>query len=262
MTTHNNQPFHLVNYSPWPLTGSIGALTMTSGLTMMFLNKNMYLMNLGMMINLLTMYQWWRDISREATYQGLHNSMVIKGMKISMILFIMSEIMFFVSFFWAFLHSSLAPTIEIGMKWPPSGIYTFDPTQIPLLNTMILLSSGMTVTWAHHSLIFNDYKQTKMGLYFTVMLGGLFTILQGYEYIEAKFTISDSVYGSCFFLATGFHGIHVIIGTLFLTVCLLRHNMNHFSKNHHYGFEAASWYWHFVDIVWLMLYIMIYWWGS
>nr|ARB50135.1 cytochrome c oxidase subunit III [Eteoneus sigillatus] len=262
MSTNNNQPFHLVNYSPWPLTGSIGAMTMTSGLTLMFINKQMYLLNLGMMINLMTMYQWWRDISRESTYQGLHNTLVVKGMKISMILFILSEIMFFISFFWAFFHSSLSPTIEVGMKWPPTGIYTFNPMQIPLLNTMILLSSGMTVTWAHHSLIFNNFKQTKMGLYLTVMLGILFTMLQAYEYIESKFTISDSIYGSCFFMATGFHGIHVIIGTTFLLVCLMRHLMNHFSKNHHYGFEAASWYWHFVDVVWLMLYIMIYWWGS
>nr|WRW11490.1 cytochrome c oxidase subunit III [Corythucha ciliata] len=260
--TISNHPYHLVNYSPWPITGSIGAMTLTSGFTMMFLNKNTYLLNLGVIIILLTMYQWWRDISREATYQGLHNSLVIKGMKISMILFIISEIMFFISFFWTFLHSSLSPTVEIGMMWPPKGIYTFDPIQIPLLNTMILLSSGMTVTWAHHSLIFNNYKQMKMGLYMTVVLGVLFTILQAYEYIESKFTISDSIYGSCFFMATGFHGIHVIIGTTFLMVCLLRHKLKHFSKIHHYGFEAASWYWHFVDVVWLMLYMMIYWWGS
>nr|YP_008854357.1 cytochrome c oxidase subunit III [Corythucha ciliata]AGM48381.1 cytochrome c oxidase subunit III [Corythucha ciliata] len=260
--TNSNHPYHLVNYSPWPITGSIGAMTLTSGFTMMFLNKNTYLLNLGVIIILLTMYQWWRDISREATYQGLHNSLVIKGMKISMILFIISEIMFFISFFWTFLHSSLSPTVEIGMMWPPKGIYTFDPIQIPLLNTMILLSSGMTVTWAHHSLIFNNYKQMKMGLYMTVVLGVLFTTLQAYEYIESKFTISDSIYGSCFFMATGFHGIHVIIGTTFLMVCLLRHKLKHFSKIHHYGFEAASWYWHFVDVVWLMLYMMIYWWGS
>nr|AFI23505.1 cytochrome c oxidase subunit III [Ammianus toi] len=262
MSMHNNHPYHLVNYSPWPLTGSIGALTMTSGLTLMFINKNMYLLNMGTLIILLTMYQWWRDISREATFQGLHNSVVIKGMKISMILFIVSEIMFFVSFFWAFLHSSLSPTVEIGMTWPPKSIFTFNPMQVPLLNTMILLSSGMTVTWAHHSLIFNNFSQTTMGLTMTVTLGLIFTAFQAYEYIEAKFTISDSVYGSCFFMATGFHGIHVIIGTTFLLVCLMRHSMKHFSKNHHYGFEASSWYWHFVDVVWLMLYIMIYWWGS
>nr|YP_009488384.1 cytochrome c oxidase subunit III [Trachypeplus jacobsoni]AWD31643.1 cytochrome c oxidase subunit III [Trachypeplus jacobsoni] len=262
MTSHNNHPYHLVNYSPWPLTGSIGAMTMTSGLCLMFINKEMYLVNLGSIITLLTMYQWWRDISRESTFQGLHNSLVIKGMKISMILFILSEVMFFVSFFWAFFHSSLSPTVEIGTMWPPKGILTFDPTQIPLLNTMILLSSGMTVTWAHHSLIFNDYKQTNLGLWMTVSLGIVFTMLQAYEYVESKFTISDSIYGSCFFMATGFHGIHVIIGTTFLMVCLMRQLNKHFSKSHHYGFEAASWYWHFVDVVWLMLYIMIYWWGS
>nr|WRW11477.1 cytochrome c oxidase subunit III [Eteoneus sigillatus] len=260
--SNKNHPYHLVNYSPWPLTGSIGTLTLVSGLSLMFNNKNMTIMYLGMTITLLTMYQWWRDISREATFQGYHNSIVIKGMKISMILFIISEIMFFVSFFWAFLHSSLSPTMEIGMNWPPKGIYSFNPMEIPLLNTMILLTSGMTVTWTHHSLIFNDYKQTKNSLILTVMLGVLFTILQGYEYMESKFTISDSIYGSCFFMATGFHGLHVIIGTIFLMTCMVRHLKNHFSKNHHYGFEAASWYWHFVDVVWLMLYIMVYWWGS
>nr|YP_009731647.1 cytochrome c oxidase subunit III [Neoplerochila paliatseasi]QHR79413.1 cytochrome c oxidase subunit III [Neoplerochila paliatseasi] len=262
MNLSKNHPFHMVNYSPWPITGSIGAMTMLSGLTLMFINKNMYLMEMGLLITILTMYQWWRDVSREATLQGLHNSIVIKGMKISMILFIISEIMFFVSFFWAFFHSSLSPTVEIGMTWPPSGISTFNPNEIPLLNTMILLTSGMTVTWAHHSLIFNKMNQAKMSLYLTVMLGVVFTMLQGYEYLESSFTISDSIYGSCFFMATGFHGLHVIIGTLFLTVCLIRHKLNHFSKNHHFGFEAASWYWHFVDVVWLMLYIMIYWWGS
>nr|UBQ33988.1 cytochrome c oxidase subunit III [Plerochila australis] len=262
MNLNSNHPFHLVNYSPWPLTGSIGAMTMLSGTVLMFSNKNMYLMQLGLIITLLTMYQWWRDVCREATLQGLHNSLVIKGMKISMILFIVSEIMFFVSFFWAFFHSSLSPTVEVGMMWPPKGISTFNPNEIPLLNTMILLTSGMTVTWAHHSIIFNKKSQAMVSLCLTVMLGVIFTMLQGYEYLESSFAISDSIYGSCFFMATGFHGLHVIIGTMFLTVCLIRHNLNHFSKNHHFGFEAASWYWHFVDVVWLMLYIMIYWWGS
>nr|YP_009092565.1 cytochrome c oxidase subunit 3 [Pseudacysta perseae]AIR11946.1 cytochrome c oxidase subunit 3 [Pseudacysta perseae] len=262
MMSNNNHPFHLVNYSPWPLTGSIGTMTFMSGLTLLFMNKNIYLMNLGLMIIMLTMYQWWRDVSRESTYQGLHNSLVVKGMKISMILFIISEIMFFISFFWAFFHSSLSPTIDIGMTWPPKSIFTFDPTQIPLLNTMILLTSGMTVTWAHHSLIYNNFKQTSLSLMMTIYLGMIFTVFQTYEYMESKFSISDSIYGSCFFMATGFHGLHVIVGTTFLLICLIRIKLHHLSKNHHYGFEAASWYWHFVDVVWLMLYIMIYWWGS
>nr|YP_010432123.1 cytochrome c oxidase subunit III [Orius strigicollis]USW04720.1 cytochrome c oxidase subunit III [Orius strigicollis] len=257
-----NHPFHLVDYSPWPLTGSIGAMTLTSGMIMWFHKNNMSLYILGVMIVLLTMYQWWRDITREGTFQGKHTIKVSNGLKMGMILFIVSEVLFFVSFFWSFFHSSLAPTIEIGNMWPPKSIMVFNPMQIPLLNTMILLCSGISVTWAHHSLMESNQSQATQGLFITIMLGVYFTILQGYEYVESAFTMSDSVYGSCFFMATGFHGMHVMIGTLFLTVCLIRHSMFHFSKNHHFGFEAAAWYWHFVDVVWLFLYISIYWWGS
>nr|YP_011010607.1 cytochrome c oxidase subunit 3 [Halobates robustus]WPW47274.1 cytochrome c oxidase subunit 3 [Halobates robustus] len=258
----SNHPFHLVDPSPWPLTGSIGAMTMTSGMVMWFHMKNPMLMSLGMLILLLTMIQWWRDIVREGTYQGKHTIMVTNGLKWGMILFIISEIFFFISFFWAFFHSSLAPTIEIGMTWPPKGIKTFNPMDIPLLNTTILLSSGITITWAHHSIMNKNHSQTISGLFLTVTLGIYFTMLQAYEYLESPFTISDSVYGSCFFMATGFHGIHVIIGTTFLLVCLIRTMKFHFSNKHHFGFEAAAWYWHFVDVVWLFLYISIYWWGS
>nr|YP_009643459.1 cytochrome c oxidase subunit III [Euscopus rufipes]APO08889.1 cytochrome c oxidase subunit III [Euscopus rufipes] len=262
MKMNNNHPYHLVDYSPWPLTGSIGAMTTTSGMIMWFHKNEMYLFQLGMIINLLTMYQWWRDITREATFQGKHTMKVVKGLKMGMVLFIISEVLFFASFFWSFFHSSLAPTIELGMLWPPQGIKTFNPMEIPLLNTMILLSSGISVTWAHHSLMNNSHFQTKLALIITVTLGILFTYLQSYEYQEASFCISDSIYGSTFFMATGFHGIHVIIGTTFLAVCLIRHMNYHFSKSHHFGFEAAAWYWHFVDVVWLFLYISIYWWGS
>nr|UPL65369.1 cytochrome c oxidase subunit III [Nithecus jacobaeae] len=258
----NNHPYHLVDNSPWPLMGSIGAMTTTSGMILWMHKNEMYLMILGMMINLLTMYQWWRDIVRESTYQGKHTMKVVKSLKLGMILFIVSEVFFFISFFWSFFHSSLAPTIEIGMMWPPKGIKTFNPMEIPLLNTMILLSSGLSVTWAHHSIMNNMYNQTKYGLMMTVILGILFTILQAYEYKEASFCISDSIYGSTFFMSTGFHGIHVMIGTIFLSVCLIRHMKFHFSYTHHFGFEAATWYWHFVDVVWIFLYIMIYWWGS
>jgi len=167
---------------------------------------------------------------------------------------------FFLSlFFWAFFHRSLSPAIEIGTLWPPQNISPFNPFQVPLLNTAILLSSGVTVTWAHHGLIENNYSQITQGLFFTVLLGIYFTILQAYEYVEASFTISDCVYGSTFFIATGFHGLHVLIGTTFLLVCLFRHLNNHFSGRHHFGFEAAAWYWHFVDVVWLFLYVTIYW---
>nr|YP_009054388.1 cytochrome c oxidase subunit III [Brontostoma colossus]AIJ02996.1 cytochrome c oxidase subunit 3 [Brontostoma colossus] len=262
MKMHKNHPFHLVDYSPWPLTGSIGALTMMTGMISWLHQNNMNLCLLGSTITLLTMIQWWRDIVREGTYQGKHTFIVMKGLKLGMILFIVSEVFFFVSFFWAFFHSSLSPTTEIGMTWPPKNIMTFNPMHIPLLNTIILISSGVTVTWAHHSMMKGIHNQTTQALLLTVILGVYFSILQGYEYKESSFTISDSVYGSCFFMATGFHGIHVMIGTLFLIVCLLRHISCHFSKTHHFGFEAAAWYWHFVDIVWLFLYISIYWWGS
>nr|QNE85471.1 cytochrome c oxidase subunit III [Nanna flavipes] len=262
MSTHSNHPFHLVDYSPWPLTASIGAMTTVTGMVKWFHQHELLLFYLGNIIIILTIYQWWRDVSRESTYQGLHTNVVITGLRWGMILFIISEVLFFMSFFWAFFHSSLSPSIELGAMWPPMGITPFNPFQIPLLNTVILLTSGITVTWAHHSLMESNHSQTTQGLFFTVLLGIYFTILQAYEYIEAPFTIADSIYGSTFFMATGFHGIHVLIGTTFLLVCLIRHLNNHFSKSHHFGFEAAAWYWHFVDIVWLFLYVSIYWWGS
>nr|UDF83748.1 cytochrome c oxidase subunit 3 [Trichopsidea sp.] len=262
MSTHSNHPFHLVDYSPWPLTGALGAMTTVSGLVKWFHQFDISLFLLGNAITMLTVYQWWRDVSREGTYQGLHTYIVTIGLRWGMILFIVSEVFFFISFFWAFFHSSLSPAVELGSSWPPQGIIPFNPFQIPLLNTAILLSSGVTVTWAHHSLMEGNHSQTTQGLFFTILLGIYFTVLQAYEYIEAPFTIADAVYGSTFFMATGFHGIHVLIGTTFLLICLIRHLNFHFSKNHHFGFEAAAWYWHFVDIVWLFLYVSIYWWGG
>nr|SPP23464.1 cytochrome c oxidase subunit III [Atrophaneura dixoni] len=262
MTMNNNHPFHLVDFSPWPLTGSIGIMTLMTGMIKWFHNYNFYLMILGYFIILLTMYQWWRDICREGTFQGKHTIMVSKGLRWGMILFIISEVFFFVSFFWTFFHSSLSPTIEIGALWPPLSIISFNPFQIPLLNTIILISSGITITWAHHAIMENNFSQMTQGLFLTIMLGIYFSILQAYEYIEAPFSIADSIYGSIFFMATGFHGLHVIIGTIFLFICLIRHLNFHFSMNHHFGFEAAAWYWHFVDVVWLFLYISIYWWGN
>nr|YP_010326142.1 cytochrome c oxidase subunit III [Tiracola plagiata]UNP49267.1 cytochrome c oxidase subunit 3 [Tiracola plagiata] len=262
MKTTFNHPFHLVDYSPWPLTGAIGVMVLVTGMVKWFHNFNMNLLILGYLIVILTMYQWWRDICREGTLQGKHTILVTKGLRWGMILFIVSEIFFFVSFFWAFFHSSLAPNIEIGAIWPPINIIPFNPFQIPLLNTIILISSGVSVTWAHHAIMENNNSQMTQGLFITIILGIYFTILQAYEYLEAPFTIADSIYGATFFMATGFHGLHVIIGTLFLFICLIRHLNNHFSSNHHFGFEAAAWYWHFVDVVWLFLYISIYWWGN
>nr|YP_010178024.1 cytochrome c oxidase subunit III [Conaspidia wangi]QSZ78255.1 cytochrome c oxidase subunit III [Conaspidia wangi] len=260
--TMKNHPFHLVDYSPWPLLGALSTMILVSGSVKWFHYNNNFLFILGLMIILLIMFQWWRDIIRESTFQGLHTMAVNNGMRWGMILFIVSEIFFFISFFWAFFHSSLSPTIEIGMIWPPKGIIPFNPLHIPLLNTIILVSSGFTITWSHHSLM-NNYKyETMLSLFMTVLLGVIFSILQGYEYIEAPFTMADSVYGSTFFMATGFHGIHVLIGTTFLLINFFRLIFNHYSTFHHFGFEAAAWYWHFVDVVWLFLYISIYWWGN
>nr|QUB07181.1 cytochrome c oxidase subunit 3 [Spilopyra sumptuosa] len=262
MTNQKNHPFHLVDYSPWPILGSLSTMMIMLGLIKWFHLQNINLLMLSLMTTLLIMYQWWRDITREGTYLGLHTYSVTMGLRWGMILFIISEIFFFISFFWSFFHNSLSPSIELGMIWPPKGIQPFNPIEIPLLNTLILLTSGISVTWAHHSLMENNYKQSLQSLILTVLLGIYFTILQSYEYMEAPFSISDSVYGSSFFMATGFHGLHVIIGTTFLFICMIRHFLNHFSSIHHFGFEAAAWYWHFVDVVWLFLYISIYWWGS
>ena len=261
-SSHGMHPYHLVDIRPWPLTGSISAIILTTGLVKWFHQFNIDLLILGLLTTLLTILQWWRDVTREATYQGLHTKIVINGLRWGIILFIVSEVLFFFSFFWAFFHRRLSPTVEIGIVWPPKGIQPFNPFQIPLLNTIILLSSGATVTWAHHAIMEGNHKQALHRLAITVFLGLYFTALQAFEYIEAPFTIADSVFGTTFFVATGFHGLHVIIGTRFLAICLFRLYMCHFSANHHFGFEARAWYWHFVDVVWLFLYVFIYWWGG
>nr|YP_010547137.1 cytochrome c oxidase subunit III [Maoricolpus roseus]UYK51651.1 cytochrome c oxidase subunit 3 [Maoricolpus roseus] len=254
-------PFHLVEFSPWPLTGSMGALFLTLGLANWFHGGSYLSMILGLFLISLTMVQWWRDVIREGTYQGFHTSQVSKGLRWGMILFIVSEVCFFFAFFWAYFHSSLAPSPELGACWPPAGITPLNPFEIPLLNTGVLLASGVTVTWAHHALIEGDRTGSLQALVATVVLGVYFTFLQAGEYIEASFTIADGAYGSTFFVATGFHGLHVLIGSTFLLICLGRVWFQHFSTGHHFGFEAAAWYWHFVDVVWLFLYLTIYWWG-
>lgn len=256
-----NHPFHLVDNRPWPLTGSIGLISLTSGIVIwIHYNKN-FLLIIGTIITILTIIQWWRDIVRESTFQGLHTKKVVKRIKLGIILFILSEVIFFSSFFWAFFHRRLSPSIEIGIQWPPLGIKPFNPINIPLLNTIILLTSGISITWAHNAIINNNLTKTLQRIFITITLGVYFTILQAVEYIEAPFTIADSIYGSVFFIRTGFHGIHVIIGTIFIIISNIRILKLHITKNHHVGFEASAWYWHFVDVVWLFLYISIYWWG-
>nr|ATN41106.1 cytochrome c oxidase subunit III [Podocnemis expansa]DBA36335.1 TPA_inf: cytochrome c oxidase subunit III [Podocnemis expansa] len=260
--TKQTHPFHMVNPSPWPLTGAAAAFMLTSGMIMWFHNNKTLLLSLGLITLLLTLLQWWRDVVRESTFQGHHTPPVQKGLRYGMILFITSEVFFFAGFFWAFYHSSLAPTPELGNCWPPTGITPLNPFEVPLLNTAVLLASGVTVTWAHHSLMEANRSHMIQALTMTILLGVYFTTLQAMEYYEATFTIADSIYGSTFFVATGFHGLHVIIGSTFLLICLIRQIKYHFTSNHHFGFEAAAWYWHFVDVIWLFLYLSIYWWGS
>nr|YP_010478379.1 cytochrome c oxidase subunit III [Nesophrosyne sp. 15 GMB-2012]UVI59823.1 cytochrome c oxidase subunit III [Nesophrosyne sp. 15 GMB-2012] len=257
-----NHPFHLVENSPWPLTASMGIMTTASGTITWLHNNQMLLMNLGATVIVLTMIQWWRDVIRESTFQGLHTKKVIKSMKWGMMLFIMSEVLFFSSFFWAFFHSSLSPAVEVGMQWPPLGIKSFNPISIPLLNTLILLASGISITWAHNAIINNNFSQAKQSLLITILMGIYFTMLQTIEYLEAPFSMADSIYGSTFFMSTGFHGIHVMIGTIFIVISTVRTIKLHLSMKHHVGFEASAWYWHFVDVVWLFLYTSVYWWGG
>lgn len=256
------QPFHLVDISPWPLTARLRAFSIAVGLASWFHGYNYHCLILGLTGIALTLFQWWRDVRREATFLGNHTSYVAKGLRWGIILFILSEVCFFFAFFWAFFHSRLAPTHDLGCCWPPVGITPINPFSVPLLNTAVLLASGVTVTWAHHRLIEGNRSNSIQALTLTVTLGIYFTFLQLGEYIAAPFTIADGIYGTTFFVSTGFHGLHVIIGTTFLLVCLIRTIIWHFSSGHHFGFEAAAWYWHFVDVVWICLYLCIYWWGA
>lgn len=220
------------------------------------------LLSLGLILILYTMFVWWRDVLRESTLEGHHTKVVQDGLRYGFILFIVSEVLFFFAFFWASFHSSLSPTVEIGSCWPPKGILVLDPWAIPFLNTPILLSSGAAVTWAHHAILAGKERRAVYALVATVSMALVSTGFQVMEYYQAPFTISDSIYGSTFSLATGFHGFHVIIGTLFSIVCGFRQYLGHLTKEHHVGFEAAAWYWHFVDVVWLFPFVSIYWWGG
>ncbi|HRD74975.1 MAG TPA: cytochrome c oxidase subunit 3 [Hyphomicrobiaceae bacterium] len=292
-TKHHD--YHLVNPSPWPLMGSIAAFVMAigaivwmqslGGKTGLFGMRGPWLFAAGMLLVLFTMFMWWRDVIKEA-HAGDHTPVVQLHLRYGMILFIASEVMFFVAWFWAYFDVAFYPgTVETlpnsvyewgmterakltGSKWPPvpspDGSFkaTFDPWGLPLVNTLILLLSGTTVTWAHHALLENNRQGLIWGLLLTVILGAIFTGLQAYEYGHALFGYSKHIYGATFFMATGFHGAHVIIGTLFLLVCLFRAMKGHFSPKQHFGFEAAAWYWHFVDVVWLFLFLCIYVWGA
>ena len=264
--------YHLVEPSPWPAIGGLAAFILAVGTILTFRGAGVgaWVLAIGSLAVIYTMIMWWRDVIIEAEHQGHHTPVVQLHMRYGMILFIASEVMFFVAWFWAYFDASLyageaiqAARVEhTGGHWPPEGIATFDPWHLPLVNTLILLTSGTTVTWAHHALQHNDRDGLKWGLICTVVLGVLFTCVQAYEYAVAGFGFSDNIYGATFFMATGFHGFHVIIGTIFLTVCLFRALAGHFKPEQHFGFEAAAWYWHFVDVVWLFLFACIYVWGA
>ena len=263
MSGTKNHDYHILAPDPWPIIGAFSALALTGG-GVMWLHANPYgkfICIAGFAMVLVTMYSWWSNTIKEA-HQGFHTPVVSLHLRYGMILFITSEVMFFVAWFWAFFDASLFPSALIGGHWPPKGIEVLNPFAFPLLNTLILLCSGTTVTWAHHALIHGDRKGLKLGLMATITLGILFSCIQAWEYAHAPFAFKGSIYGSTFFMATGFHGFHVIIGTIFLIVCLIRANKGDFTPQQHFGFEAAAWYWHFVDVVWLFLFVSIYVWGG
>jgi len=255
-------PFHLVDPSPWPFVGALSALVLTIGAVLAMHGLDSKVFPVGVAMLLLTLLGWWRDVAREGNTPGLHSQAVQRGLRIGMLLFICSEVMFFVAFFWAYFNVALAPTEAIGHVWPPKNIVPFDPFDLPYFNTLVLLLSGTTITWAHHALLANNRREVLQGLGATIVLGALFTAVQGIEYANAAFAFKGGIYPSTFFMATGFHGFHVIVGTLFLSVCWVRAWRRKFTPDHHVGFEAAAWYWHFVDVVWLFLFVSIYWWGS
>ena len=260
------QPYHLVDPSPWPLVGAVGGGLTVLGIVFAAHYGSYAMLIVGIAVVLATMFFWWRDVLRESRTSGLHSPVVRLGLRYGMTLFIASEVMFFVAFFWAYFNFALYPFHVAGNTanvWPPPGVHTFDPFHLPFLNTMILLLSGTTITWAHHSLIENDRRGLIIGLALTVLLGLSFTTCQAIEYSDAPFHFAGGgIYPSVFFLATGFHGFHVIVGTCFLIVCWFRARGGDFTPQRHFGFEAAAWYWHFVDVVWLFLFLCVYVWGG
>jgi cytochrome c oxidase subunit III len=258
----HTHPYHLVNPSPWPLLGAFAAGLTAVGGVMYMHGGGWLLLVLGFLSILTVMAGWWRDVVRESVREKAHTPVVKLGLRYGMSLFIASEVMFFAAFFWAFFDASLYPKEAIGGIWPPANIETMEAFHLPLMMTLILLLSGTTVTWAHHAIVEGDRRTATVALGLTVILGVLFSFFQVYEYSHAHFGFKDGIYPSTFYMATGFHGFHVLIGTIFLTVCWFRVRAGHFTPKSHFGFEAAAWYWHFVDVVWLFLFVSIYWWGA
>jgi len=268
-TQFQAQPFHLVTPSPWPLLTSFALLILTTSAVMYFNGyanplggSGLLLLSIGFATTVGAMALWFRDVVTEGTFLGDHTFLVQKGISMGVALFIVSEVFFFLSVFWAYFHSSLSPVVEMGSQWPPMGIATINAFELPLLNTVLLLSSGATVTYGHHALIQGNRQGALVGLILTVVLALIFTLCQAIEYANAGFTIADGVYGSTFYFSTGFHGLHVIIGTAYIAVGLARLISYHVTDHHHLGLEGAILYWHFVDVVWLFLFVAVYWWGS
>ena len=278
MAHAKNHDYHILPPSIWPFTGAVSAFIMLFGAVLWMHNYGPWMGLIGFVGVLYTMYAWWSEVVHEGQ-TGDHTPVVRIGLRYGFLMFIMSEVMFFVAWFWAFFKSALYPIIppvdadgafqwpmsplKDGI-WPPEGIVPFDPWHLPLINTLILLCSGCAATWAHHALVHdnNNRKDIKNGLILAIALGMFFTFFQAYEYMHAPFAFTDGIYPSTFFMATGFHGFHVIIGTIFLAVCLIRTYKGHFTPEQHVGFEAAAWYWHFVDVVWLFLFAAVYIWGG
>ena len=269
MAGAKNHQYHILPPDIWPFIGSVSAVTFTSGMVLFMHRETMsgwpIVLGLGIAGLIATFFSWFSNIVKEAQ-AGDHTPVVQLHLRYGMILFIASEVMFFVGWFWSFFDFALFPntlTEVVGGQFPPKAIEAvMDPFDLPLLNTLILLCSGTTVTWAHHSLIHGDRDGLKKGLWLTILLGILFTSIQAYEYAHAPFNFGENTYGSVFYMATGFHGFHVLVGTIFLIVCLVRAYKGHFTPQHHFGFEAAAWYWHFVDVVWLFLFVAVYVWGG
>jgi cytochrome c oxidase subunit 3 len=271
MSAKQDHPFHLVNPSPWPALAALALLLMPVGGVMMMHKHQagIFPFLAGFSLVLYVMFVWWRDVVREGIHDHAHTNEVRHGLRTGMALFITSEVMFFFAFFFAYFSVSIWPVPSIAdlwnvthTTWPPKGTVTFDPFHLPFLNTLILLLSGTTVTWAHYALLQKDQESLKKALLITVLLGVSFSALQAVEYAHAPFGFKDGAFPSLFFMLTGFHGFHVIVGTIFLFVCYLRAKKGQFSEKHHLGFEFAAWYWHFVDVVWLFLFVFVYWWGG
>ena len=263
--------YHLVDPSPWPAVGTAAAFVLVVGglMYMHAITGGLVVLLLGFLGIAYTMVMWWRDVVQESR-RGDHTDVVSKGLRIGMVLFIASEVLFFFAFFWAYFWGALVhpdPTTVPDYTWLTPGAHPVDTWDVPLLNTLILLLSGCTVTWAHHAVREGDNQTGAKALALTVLLGITFTAFQAYEYVHViyhpeGFTLSDGIFGSTFYMATGFHGFHVIIGTTFLIVCTMRAWYGHFRPEKHVGLEAAAWYWHFVDVVWLFLFVWVYWWGG